>query len=105
LTPHAFTSGRIAVLELLASQAAISLENAVLYPICAQRSFPGRRAEDEPHGSWAGMFHGKLVWSENIIDLWLRPGGGAWTNFPIVFGKIIQRIDHLSAKPRSGHSR
>src|SRR5947209_15592253 len=28
LTPHAFTSDRIAVLELLASQAAISLENA-----------------------------------------------------------------------------
>ncbi len=31
LTPRAFTSGRIAVLELLASQAAISLENATLY--------------------------------------------------------------------------
>jgi PAS domain S-box-containing protein len=31
LTPHAFTPGRITVLELLASQAAISLENAVLY--------------------------------------------------------------------------
>jgi predicted ATPase/signal transduction histidine kinase/GAF domain-containing protein/CheY-like chemotaxis protein len=31
LTPRAFTSGRIAVLELLASQAAISLENARLY--------------------------------------------------------------------------
>ncbi|WP_434420585.1 GAF domain-containing protein [Nannocystis pusilla] len=31
LTPHAFTSERIAVLTLLASQAAISLENARLY--------------------------------------------------------------------------
>jgi len=31
LTPCAFTSGRVAVLELLASQAAISLENATLY--------------------------------------------------------------------------
>ena len=31
LTPRAFTSRRIAVLELLASQAAISLENARLY--------------------------------------------------------------------------
>jgi predicted ATPase/signal transduction histidine kinase len=31
LTAHAFTSGRVAVLEVLASQAAISLENARLY--------------------------------------------------------------------------
>jgi len=31
LTPRAFTSGRLAVLNLLASQAAISLENALLY--------------------------------------------------------------------------
>jgi signal transduction histidine kinase len=31
LTAHAFTSGRIAVLDVLASQAAISLENARLY--------------------------------------------------------------------------
>ena len=31
LTPRAFTSDRVAVLELLASQAAISLENAGLY--------------------------------------------------------------------------
>ena len=31
LTPYAFTSDRVAVLELLASQAAISLENATLY--------------------------------------------------------------------------
>ena len=31
LTPYAFTSSRVAVLELLASQAAISLENARLY--------------------------------------------------------------------------
>jgi GAF domain-containing protein len=31
LTPHIFTSARFAVLNLLASQAAISLENARLY--------------------------------------------------------------------------
>ena len=31
LTPCAFTSDRVAVLEMLASQAAISLENANLY--------------------------------------------------------------------------
>ena len=31
LAPHVFTSGRVAVLDMLASQAAISLENAALY--------------------------------------------------------------------------
>src|SRR6185295_2417080 len=31
LTPHVFTPARIAVLQLLASQAAVSLENALLY--------------------------------------------------------------------------
>ena len=31
LTPRAFTADRVAVLELLASQAAISIENATLY--------------------------------------------------------------------------
>jgi GAF domain-containing protein len=34
LTPRAFTADRVAVLEMLASQAAISLENASLYSIC-----------------------------------------------------------------------
>ena len=41
LTPYAFTSSRVAVLELLASQAAISLENARLY-----RDLAGARGED-----------------------------------------------------------
>jgi PAS domain S-box-containing protein len=36
LTPRVFTSGRLAVLELLASQAAISLDNARLYSDLAQ---------------------------------------------------------------------
>jgi PAS domain S-box-containing protein len=46
LTPRAFTSDRIAVLELLASQAAISLENARLYRDLEQREAKIRRLVD-----------------------------------------------------------
>jgi signal transduction histidine kinase len=47
LTPRAFTPGRIAVLELLASQAAISLENAVLYSDLQHENSERKRAEQE----------------------------------------------------------
>ncbi|CAH2405775.1 AAA family ATPase [Mesorhizobium escarrei] len=46
LTPYAFTSSRVAVLELLASQAAISLENARLYRDLAEREAKIRRLVD-----------------------------------------------------------
>jgi signal transduction histidine kinase len=45
LTPRAFTSDRVAVLELLASQAAISLENALLYADLQQENSERKRAE------------------------------------------------------------
>ena len=45
LTPHVFTPARIAVLKLLASQAAISLENTRLY-----RDLAGTRSEDPASG-------------------------------------------------------
>ena len=80
LTPHAFTSDRIAVLELLASQAAISLENADLYSDLQQENIERKRAEEELQrseaflaegqkishtGSWGwNISTGKLVWSE-----------------------------------------
>ena len=44
LTAHAFTSKRIAVLELLAAQAAISLENTRLYSALQEREARVRRA-------------------------------------------------------------
>src|SRR5262249_640286 len=47
LTPHAFTSSRIPVLELLASQAAISLENATLYSDLQRENTDRKRAEEE----------------------------------------------------------
>jgi len=46
LTPHVFTSARLAVLKLLASQAAISLENARLYRDLKEREAKIRRLVD-----------------------------------------------------------
>jgi predicted ATPase/signal transduction histidine kinase/GAF domain-containing protein/ActR/RegA family two-component response regulator len=46
LTPRAFTPSRSAVLKLIASQAAISLENARLYTELKQENAERRRAED-----------------------------------------------------------
>jgi C4-dicarboxylate-specific signal transduction histidine kinase len=45
LTPHVFTSARLAVLKLLASQAAISLENAHLYRDLEEREKEARESE------------------------------------------------------------
>jgi PAS domain S-box-containing protein len=66
LTPHAFTTGRIAVLELLASQAAISLENAALYSdLQRSEAFLADGQRMSRTGSWGwNVFTGKLVWSE-----------------------------------------
>src|SRR5262249_8261762 len=46
LTPHVFTPARIAVLQLLASQAAISLENARLYTDLQHENHERQRAEE-----------------------------------------------------------
>jgi PAS domain S-box-containing protein len=46
LATHAFTSERLTVLELLASQAAISLENALLYADLQQENSDRKRAEE-----------------------------------------------------------
>jgi predicted ATPase/signal transduction histidine kinase/CheY-like chemotaxis protein len=47
LTPRAFTSDRLAVLNLLASQAAISLENALLYADLRLEITERKHAQDE----------------------------------------------------------
>jgi two-component sensor histidine kinase len=51
LTPHVFTPARLAVLELLASQAAISLENARLYADVRQENSERERAEEQLQAS------------------------------------------------------
>ena len=55
LTAGAFTPDRIAVLELLASQAAISLEHAQLYADLQQENIERKRAEDELRRSEASL--------------------------------------------------
>jgi PAS domain S-box-containing protein len=61
LTAHVFTSGRVAVLEMLASQAAISLENARLYAELEQENLERRRAEDALKKSEAFLAEGQRI--------------------------------------------
>jgi GAF domain-containing protein len=62
LAPHAFTAERLPLLELLASQAAISLDHARLYADLVQlnaelrqENSDRRKAEEELHRSQVGM--------------------------------------------------
>ena len=74
LASHVFTPARIAVLELLASQAAISLENARLYT----RSAPGEPRTADGRGGDAGE-RGALAQPVRKCSGRRRLGGGAWT--------------------------
>jgi PAS domain S-box-containing protein len=59
LAPHVFTPNRIAVLKVLASQAAISLENARLHTELVNENRDRKQAEDELRASeerWRGLF-------------------------------------------------
>jgi PAS domain S-box-containing protein len=89
LTPHAFTSGRIAVLELLASQAAISLENAALYSDL-QRSeaflADGQRMNRTGSFGW-DIATGKIVWSEETFRIF----GYDQTHSPTL-DMVLQRV-------------
>src|SRR5260370_640028 len=71
LTPCAFTSDRVAVLELLASQAAISLENASLYSDL-QRSeaflAQGQRISHTGTFGWS-VWSGEIYWSEETHNI------------------------------------
>src|SRR6202043_4169832 len=78
LTPRAFTSDRVAVLELLASQAAISLENASLYSDL-QRSYSdlhrseaflaqGQSISHTGSFGWS-VLSGEIYWSEETYNI------------------------------------
>ena len=78
LTPYAFTSSRVAVLELLASQAAISLENARLYSERKRAEEELRRSEayltEAQKLSRTGSFGrsvatGEIVWSDETFRI------------------------------------
>jgi PAS domain S-box-containing protein len=66
LTPGVFTPNRIAVLEFLASQAAISLENAYLYAdLVRSEAFLSEGQRISHTGSWSwNISTGKVTWSE-----------------------------------------
>ena len=62
LTPHVFTPTRVAVLELLASQAAISLENTRLYADLEEREAKIRRLVDANIvGIFIWNFEGEII--------------------------------------------
>ncbi|HZE68296.1 MAG TPA: ATP-binding protein, partial [Pyrinomonadaceae bacterium] len=71
LTPHAFTSERVAVLELLASQAAISLENARLYSdLQRSEAFLAEGQSISLTGSFGwNVKSGEIHWSEETYQI------------------------------------
>jgi predicted ATPase/C4-dicarboxylate-specific signal transduction histidine kinase len=96
LAPHVFTPARLAVLDLLASQAAISLENARLYADLERENLERQRVEEELRrseslmaegqrisriGSWAwNLRTGKLFWSAEQWRMFgLDPDAGEMT--------------------------
>jgi predicted ATPase/signal transduction histidine kinase len=71
LTPCAFTSDRVAVLEMLASQAAISLENAKLYSdLQRSEAFLADGQSISRTGSFGwSVLSGELYWSEETYNI------------------------------------
>jgi PAS domain S-box-containing protein len=74
LVTHAFTAERLAVLELLAAQAAISLENALLYTDLQQENSERKRAETNLREREARI---RRLVESNIIGIlfWDTKGG------------------------------
>jgi PAS domain S-box-containing protein len=72
LTPGAFTSDRVAVLELLASQAAISLENANLYSdLQRSEAFLAQGQSISHTGSFGWNFvSGETYWSDETYQIY-----------------------------------
>src|SRR5713226_1610491 len=105
LTPGAFTSGRVAVLEMLASQAAISLENANLYSDL-QRS--ETHLAEAQRLSCTGSFgwnvsSGEIFWSEETYNIFEHDRAVKPTlelvlqrTYPDDIGLVQQTIDHVT---------
>jgi PAS domain S-box-containing protein len=71
LTPRAFTSDRVAVLEMLASQAAISIENAKLYSdLQRSEAFLADGQSISRTGSFGwSVLGGEIYWSEETYNI------------------------------------
>jgi PAS domain S-box-containing protein len=72
LTPRAFTSDRIAVLELLSAQAAISLENAALYAdLQRSETYLAQGQSISRTGSFGrNAFSGEMYWSAETYKIY-----------------------------------
>jgi predicted ATPase/GAF domain-containing protein len=71
LTPRAFTSDRVAVLEMLASQAAISLENATLFSDLQRSEAYLAQGQSISHTGTFGrnVLSGEIYWSEETYKI------------------------------------
>jgi PAS domain S-box-containing protein len=72
LTPHAFTPDRVGVLQLLASQAAISLENAALYTdLQRSEAFLAHGQRISHTGSFSrSTLSEEIYWSEETYEIY-----------------------------------
>ena len=85
LAPRVFTPHRLAVLELLASQAAISLKNSLLYADLQQENRDRRKAEEELRQSTAEI---------NRLQEEMRQGSRA-----IMMGELTASLAHEVNQP------
>jgi PAS domain S-box-containing protein len=98
LAPGVFTSGRLAILELIASQAAISLEQGRLYAELSQENSERRKAEDALRASeerWRKLFEN----SSAGIAL-ITPDGRCFTAnlaFQKMLGYTEQELQRLTS--------
>ncbi len=75
LITGAFTPGRLTVLELLASQSAISLENAMLYADIEQENAERRRAEQELQANQATL---QAIVDNSAASIYLKDRDGRY---------------------------
>jgi GAF domain-containing protein len=103
LTPRAFTSNQLAVLELLASQASISLENAGLYADLQRNEAYLAQGQSISHtGSFGwNVRSGEIFWSEEThgifeLDRRVKPTlEFVFQRFhPADKGRVEQALDH-----------
>ena len=95
LATHAFTPGRVTVLEVLASQAAISLENAQLYTDVQQENVERKRAEEALREREARI---RQLVESNIIGIFFfdLQGGISDANDALLYMLGYSRDDLLS---------
>ena len=112
LTPNAFTPQRIAVLEFLASQAAISLENAYLYAdLVRSEAFLSEGQRISHTGSWSWTLStGKVVWSEEHRRIFGHdPEKEGAPDFQLFLGRLhpedrafVRQVLEIAIRDRAG---